>query len=169
MPEHVGRCDLDAYFAKVGELLAEDGVAVIHSIGQYRTPKRTSAWLTKHIFPGGYVPSLSEIVGSAERCGLMVTDVEVLRGHYAETLRHWSERFAVRREEAKALHDERFCRMWEFYLAAAETGFRAGDNVVFQVQLVRTRDALPQTRGYMERRPGEGIGYSVVQSGVFDG
>ena len=128
-----------------------------------------SAWLIKYIFAGGYVLSLSQIIASAERGGLMVTDVEVLRGHYAETLRHWSDRFAARRAAAKALYHERFCRMWEFYLAAAEAGFRTGDNVVFQVPLVRTRDALPQTRGYMERRPGGGIGNSVVQNGAFDG
>ena len=149
MLEHVGRAHLDAYFAKVTDLLAEDGVALVHTIGNHGPPQRTSPWLTRHIFPGGHVPSLSEIVGAVERAGAMVTDVEVLRGHYAETLAHWRERFAANRDRARELTDERFCRMWEFYLAAAEAGFRVGDTVVFQVQLVKDRNALPRTRDYM--------------------
>ena len=150
MLEHVGRDYLTTYFARIADLLAEDGVALVHSIGRYSSPRRTSVWLTKHIFPGGYIPSLSETVAAIERAGLMVTDVEILRLHYAETLRHWSQRFTARREEAKALYDERFCRMWEFYLAAAEAGFRGGDNMVFQIQVAKDRTATPQTRGYMD-------------------
>ena len=106
----------------------------------------------KYIFPGGHLPALSDLLPVIERAGLIVTDIEILRLHYAETIKAWRERFLSRREEAKALHDDRFCRMWEFYLAAAECGFRHGGLMVFQIQLAKRQDAVPFTRGYIEAR-----------------
>lgn len=149
MFEHVGPTHYDAYFAAIERLLARDGVAVLHTIGRFNGPARGNAWIEKYIFPGGTIPALSEIAAAVERSGLIVADVEVLRLHYADTLRAWRERFAARREEARALYDERFCRMWEFYLAGAEAGFREGALVVFQVQMVKDRAALPLTRDYI--------------------
>lgn len=152
MFEHVGANHYREYFDKVASLLTDDGVALVHTIGSVTEPAAPHPWLCKYIFPGGYVPSLSEIAPAIERAGLIVTDLEVLRLHYAETLKVWRERFLARRTEAAALYDERFCRMWEFYLAACEAGFRFSGLVVFQIQLAHQIDALPLTRGYVEAK-----------------
>ncbi|WP_334161740.1 cyclopropane-fatty-acyl-phospholipid synthase family protein [Phenylobacterium sp.] len=149
MFEHVGRPNFQAYFDQVARLMKDDGVAVIHSIGRAEGPAFTQPWIAKYIFPGGYIPALSETLAAVERSGLMVTDVEVLRLHYAETLKAWRERFAVRREEAARMYDERFCRMWEFYLAVSELAFRYRGHMVFQLQLAKRIDAVPVTRDYM--------------------
>lgn len=151
MFEHVGAGHFDEYFAKLATLLKDDGVALVHTIGQVGEPSAPHPWIAKYIFPGGYIPSLSEIAPAIERAGLIVTDLEVLRLHYAETLKIWRARFMARRDEAVALYDERFCRMWEFYLAACEAGFRWNGLVVFQIQLARQLDALPMTRGYIDK------------------
>jgi hypothetical protein len=119
MFEHVGAPNYQAYFDTVARLLADDGVAVIHSIGRTMERRTTQPWIAKYIFPGGYIPALSEVLPAIERAGLWVTDIEILRLHYAETLKAWRDRFAARRDEIAALYDERFCRMWEFYLASA--------------------------------------------------
>jgi len=149
MFEHVGVAYYDTFFAKARELLTDDGVMLLHSIGRSDGPGSTNAWIAKYIFPGGYVPALSEMAAAVERSGLIITDVEVLRLHYARTLEEWRRRFTARRAEAVRLYDERFCRMWEFYLAGAEMAFRYDGQVVFQVQLVRSQDAVPLTRDYM--------------------
>ncbi|NDW05745.1 SAM-dependent methyltransferase [Jiella pacifica] len=149
MFEHVGVGFYDAYFSHCSKILKDDGVMLLHTIGRYDRPGNTNSFIQKYIFPGGYIPALSEVMAAAERSGLIVSDVEVLRIHYAETLKHWRERFLARREEAKALYDERFCRMWEFYLAASESAFRWQNLVVFQLQFTKHLDALPITRGYM--------------------
>ena len=149
MFEHVGVNHYREFFAKLGELLADDGIAVLHTIGRAGPPAEADPWIRKYIFPGAYIPSLSEVAGAIERTGLVITDIEVLRLHYAETLRHWRERFAANREAAKKLYDERFCRMWEYYLAACEVSFRNLDNVVFQIQLAKRADTVPLTRDYL--------------------
>jgi cyclopropane-fatty-acyl-phospholipid synthase len=149
MFEHVGIKHYDEFFGKSKELLTEDGVMLLHSIGRMSPPGTTGPWIRKYIFPGGYTPSLSEVFPATERHGLWVTDVEILRLHYAETLRLWAERFQVNRERVSQLYDERFCRMWEFYLACAEMVFRHGSGMVFQMQLARDRHTVPQTRDYM--------------------
>jgi cyclopropane-fatty-acyl-phospholipid synthase len=149
MFEHVGVGHYGEFFHKIRDLLADDGVAVIHSIGRSGGPASTSAWIRKYIFPGGYIPALSEVLPAIQRARLVVTDIEILRLHYAETLKAWRDRFLARREEVVALYDERFCRMWEFYLAASEMSFRYGGMMVFQVQLARNQDAVPLTRDYM--------------------
>ncbi|MBV9701965.1 MAG: class I SAM-dependent methyltransferase [Methylobacteriaceae bacterium] len=152
MFEHVGVAYYDAFFKQAAKLLSDDGVMLLHSIGRTDGPGATNPWIQKYIFPGGYIPALSEVLPAIQRAGLIVTDVEVLRLHYAETLRHWRERFMARREEAKALFDERFCRMWEFYLAASEGSFRFHSQNVFQIQLVKRQDAVPLTRDYIAKR-----------------
>jgi cyclopropane-fatty-acyl-phospholipid synthase len=149
MFEHVGRPHYQAYFDTVARLLTDDGVAVIHSIGRSDGPSLTQPWIAKYIFPGGYIPALSEVLPAVERAGLIVTDVEILRLHYAETLRHWRDRFEARRAEIAGLYDERFCRMWEFYLGASEIAFRHRDHMVFQLQLARKGEAVPITRDYI--------------------
>jgi cyclopropane-fatty-acyl-phospholipid synthase len=149
MFEHVGRPNYQAFFDVIARGLAEDGVALIHSIGRSEGPSTTDPFTAKYIFPGGYIPALSEVLPAVERAGLRVTDIEILRFHYADTLRCWLDRFLAHREEIKALYDERFCRMWEFYLAAAEATMRAGGQMVFQIQLTRRIDAAPMTRDYM--------------------
>ncbi len=149
MFEHVGLRDYAAFFAQCARLLSDDGVALIHTIGKTTMPGPVNPWIAKYIFPGGRLPSLSEIMPAIENSGLRVTDVEILRLHYAETLRIWRERFMARRDEAEALYDDRFCRMWEFYLAASEAAFRFEHLVVFQIQLARRVDALPMTRDYI--------------------
>ena len=149
MMEHVGVFHFDAYFNTVRERLAPDGFAMIHSIGRMTPPGTTGPFFRKYIFPGGYVPALSETFASLERCGLWVCDVEILRLHYAWTLRDWRTRFKTNRDKAQALYDERFCRMWEFYLSAAELGFVDGSNMVFQLLLSRDRAAVPLTRDWM--------------------
>ncbi len=149
MFEHVGLRDYATYFRQCARLLADDGVALIHTIGKTAPPGPVNPWIAKYIFPGGRLPSLSEVTPAIEASGLRVTDVEILRLHYAETLRRWRERFMARHEEAKALYDERFCRMWEFYLAASEAAFRFEHLVVFQIQLAKRVDTLPMTRDYI--------------------
>ncbi len=149
MMEHVGVFNFDDYFNTVRDRLTETGFAMIHSIGRMTQPGTTGPFFRKYIFPGGYVPALSETFASLERCGLWVCDTEILRLHYAYTLRDWRVRFAANREQAKALYDERFCRMWEFYLSAAELGFVDGSNMVFQLLLSRERDAVPLIRDYI--------------------
>ncbi len=149
MFEHVGIGHYAEYFDKVASLLTEAGVALIHTIGTARGPTSASPWLQKYIFPGGYAPALSEVVPVIERAGLYITDIEVLRLHYAHTLRAWRERFMAERTRIAALYDERFCRMWEFYLAFCETGFRHSGLVVFQIQVSKRVDAVPITRDYI--------------------
>lgn len=149
MFEHVGVGHYREYFTKVRDLLTEDGVALIHTIGRCDGPGAANPWINKYIFPGGYIPALSEIVPAIERAGLHVTDIEVLRLHYAETLRAWRERFLANRDGISAIYDERFCRMWEFYLASCEASFRHSGLVVFQIQLARRVDAVPLTREYI--------------------
>jgi len=149
MFEHVGAAHYDEYFRRIAELLDDNGVALIHSIGRSDGPGVTNAWIKKYIFPGGYVPALSEVLPAVERAGLIVTDVEILRLHYAYTLAEWRRRFTANRERAARLYDERFCRMWEFYLAGAEMAFRYQAQMVFQLQLAKKVDALPIVRDYM--------------------
>ncbi len=149
MFEHVGPAHYDAFFGAIARLLDDKGVAVLHTIGRMDGPSGGNAWIEKYIFPGGTIPALSQIVSAVERSGLIVADVETLRLHYADTLREWSKRFAANRDKVRALYDERFCRMWEFYLAGAEAGFREGQLVVYQLQLVKDRRAVPLTRDYI--------------------
>jgi cyclopropane-fatty-acyl-phospholipid synthase len=149
MLEHVGRDHYAAYFRAVRERLAPDGVALIHCVGRSEGPGETAAWLQKYIFPDGYSPALSELAPYVEKAGLVLTDLEVLRLHYAKTIRLWRERFAARRDSIAAMADERFCRMFEFYLAAVELAFRRQGHVTFQLQLARGIETLPLTRDYM--------------------
>ena len=149
MFEHVGRGSYGAFFATLRRLLREDGVALLHCIGDIAPPGPTNPFICKYIFPGGYIPSLSEVLQVVERSGILVTDIEILRLHYAETLRHWRERFTANRAAVLQLYDERFFRMWELYLALGEAGFRARSNMVFQMQLAKRLDTLPLTRDYM--------------------
>jgi cyclopropane-fatty-acyl-phospholipid synthase len=149
MFEHVGLASYRAFFEKCAELLDDDGVMVLHTIGCSATPGFSTPWLDKYIFPGGYIPALSEIIPEIEKAGLFVTDIEVLRLHYAWTLAEWRKRFMAKWDEAAALYDERFCRMWEYYLASAEAAFRCEDLVVFQIQLTKRNDTLPATRDYI--------------------
>ncbi|HEY0282669.1 MAG TPA: cyclopropane-fatty-acyl-phospholipid synthase family protein [Rhizomicrobium sp.] len=149
MFEHVGVAYYPAFFAKVRDLLAEDGTILLHTIGRSDGPGSTNPWIAKYIFPGGYIPALSEMMQAVEKSGLIITDVEILRLHYAETLKEWRSRFLANRAEAARLYDERFCRMWEFYLAGSEMAFRHDHQVVFQIQLTKRQSALPLTRDYM--------------------
>lgn len=149
MFEHVGLKHFPEFFAKVEELLVPGGVALLHAIGRRDGPGHTNPWLRKYIFPGGYSPALSEVLPVVERTSLWVTDIEILRLHYAETLKVWRENFERRRAEIRALYDERFCRMWEFYLVGSELSFRYDYNMVFQMQLGRGIEAVPITRDYM--------------------
>ncbi|MDB5366313.1 MAG: cyclopropane-fatty-acyl-phospholipid synthase [Rhodospirillales bacterium] len=149
MFEHVGVTQYDTFFQTVHRLLPSDGVALLHSIGRADGPGLTNSWLRKYIFPGGYSPALSEVLPSVERAGLWATDVEILRMHYAWTLREWQVRFANNRDQIAKLYDERFCRMWEFYLAASEANFEYWSGMVFQIQLAREQHAVPFTRDYM--------------------
>ena len=152
MFEHVGVNHFGAFFNRVQSLLTPDGVALIHAIGRSHGPATTNPWLTRYIFPGGYSPALSEVLPAVERSGLITTDIEILRLHYAETLRHWRRRFAVRRADAAKLHDERFCRMFELYLAGSELAFRRLGLMVWQLQVTRDIKTLPLTRDYMHER-----------------
>jgi len=151
MFEHVGVTHYVEYFKKVKELLADDGVMLLHAIGRMERPGATNTWLKKYIFPGGYTPALSEVLTAIEKVGLWVTDVEILRLHYAKTLRHWRHRFLANRERIKQVagYDDRFCRMWEFYLAGCEVAFRYMNEMVFQIQIARRQDAVPLTRDYI--------------------
>jgi cyclopropane-fatty-acyl-phospholipid synthase len=151
MFEHVGVDFYETYFRRCAELLTDDGVMMLHSIGRSEGPDVTNPWITKYIFPGGYIPALSEVLRAIERAGLLVCDIEILRLHYAETLKAWRERFMARREEAVQLYDERFARMWEFYLAVSEMGFRKQNMMNFQIQLAKRQGAVPMTRDYVTR------------------
>lgn len=153
MFEHVGVGHYPTFFRRLRGLLSRQGVAVIHAIGRSHGGGATNAWIRKYIFPGGYSPALSEVLPAVEASGLLATDIEILRpSHYADTLRHWRQRFAQHRAQALALYDERFCRMWEFYLAGSEAAFRHQGHMVWQMQLAREADAVPMTRGYMDRQ-----------------
>jgi cyclopropane-fatty-acyl-phospholipid synthase len=155
MFEHVGVNHFKAYFRKIRDLLADDGVALVHSIGRTDGPGYTNPFIAKYIFPGGYYPALSEVLPVIERLGLIVSDIEILRLHYADTLKSWRERFMASRARAAEIKGEAFCRMWEFYLAGSEAAFRYQQLMVFQLQLIKRIDALPLTRDYMlaaERR-----------------
>lgn len=149
MFEHVGISHYTEYFGKIRSLLTDDGVALVHAIGRKGGPGLTGGWLRKYIFPGGYSPALSEALPAIERSGLWVTDVEIWRLHYAETLLAWSKRFADNREKAASLLGERFCRMWEFYLISSELSFRYFKHMVFQIQMTKSLSALPLQRDYM--------------------
>jgi cyclopropane-fatty-acyl-phospholipid synthase len=151
MFEHVGLIFYDAYFRKAAELLSDDGVMLLHSIGRSEGPNVTNPWIAKYIFPGGYIPALSEVLPSIERSGLLITDIEILRLHYAETLQAWRARFLAHREEVERLYDQRFVRMWEFYLAASEVAFREQAMMVMQIQLTKRQDVVPVTRDYIAR------------------
>ena len=149
MFEHVGVPHYREYFRHVHDLLTEDGVALIHTIGRTEPPGSTNPWMAKYIFPGGYIPAMSEAMAAGEKEQLWPTDVEVWRLHYAETLRHWEQRFTANTDRAREIYDDRFCRMWRFYLVACEQAFRFGWQCVFQFQLARKRDAVPLTRDYL--------------------
>lgn len=149
MFEHVGIGHFKEYFDHVKRLLKPDGRFVLHSIGRSGEPGATNPWIAKYIFPGGYIPSLSEVIPVIEKSGLIITDIEILRLHYAETLKAWRQSFLAHWDEAKALYDERFCRMWDFYLAASESAFRWQGMMVFQIQLAHKQDAVPLTRDYI--------------------
>lgn len=149
MFEHVGVGYYDKFFRKCTDILSDDGVIMLHSIGRSERPTSTNAWIAKYIFPGGYIPALSEVMPAIERSGLLITDVEILRLHYAETLKAWRERFLAHREEVERLYDARFVRMWEFYLAASEMAFRKQNLLVFQLQLTKRQDVVPITRDYI--------------------
>jgi cyclopropane-fatty-acyl-phospholipid synthase len=151
MFEHVGVGFYDTFFGKCAELLTDDGGALLHTIGRSGRPSITNPWIAKYIFPGGYIPSLSEVLPAIERAQLIVTDVEVLQLHYAETLKAWRERFLAHRDEVLRLYDQRFVRMWEFYLACSEMAFREGDMVVFQIQMAKRKGIFPATRDYIAR------------------
>jgi cyclopropane-fatty-acyl-phospholipid synthase len=155
MFEHVGVDHYATFFRKCASLLADDGVMLLHSICRSEGPGITNPWIAKYIFPGGYIPALSEVVPHIEKAGLLVTDIEILRLHYAETLKHWRERFLAHREEVERIYDRRFVRMWEFYLAASEMSFREQNMMNFQIQITKKQGVTPMTRDYIaenERR-----------------
>jgi cyclopropane-fatty-acyl-phospholipid synthase len=149
MFEHVGVHHYGEFFAKVNDLLTDDGVMLLHSIGHMSPPGTASPWLRKYIFPGAYSPALSEVFTAVEQNSLWVTDLEFLRLHYAKTLAQWEKRFQANRAEVARMYDERFCRMWEFYLISAEMMFRTGSQLVFHMQLAKKRDAAPIVRDYI--------------------
>ncbi|HSV29868.1 MAG TPA: cyclopropane-fatty-acyl-phospholipid synthase family protein, partial [Candidatus Omnitrophota bacterium] len=149
MFEHVGATHYREFFEHVRDLLAPDGAALLHSIGRSNGPGDTNPWMRKYIFPGGYSPALSEVLSAVEASGLFATDIEILRGHYARTIAEWQRRFQANRGEIAKLYNERFCRMWEFYLTGAEMAFRHQGHMVFQLQLTRDPEAVPLTRDYM--------------------
>ena len=149
MLEHVGRKFYKNYFNQVSNLLNDDGIALIHTIGSVNPPRNPQPWITKYIFPGGYTPSLSEVAKPIENSGLIISDIEVLRMHYAHTLRHWRERFVGKKDRILEMFDEKFFRMWEFYLSSCEMTFKWGDHVVFQFQLTKKLTSVPTTRDYI--------------------
>ncbi|MGP0089178.1 MAG: class I SAM-dependent methyltransferase [Xanthobacteraceae bacterium] len=151
MFEHVGVGYYNTFFRKCAELLDDDGVMLLHSIGRSNPPGITNPWIAKYIFPGGYIPALSEVLPAIERAGLLVTDIEVLRLHYAETLKAWRDRFLAHRDEVTRLYDPRFVRMWEFYLASSEMAFREQAMMVMQIQLTKRQGIVPTTRDYIAR------------------
>ena len=150
MFEHVGVGHFAEYFQHVARLMKPDGVFLLHAIGRADGPGATNPFIRKYIFPGGYIPALSEVLPHIEKAGLYVTDVAILRLHYAETLKAWREAFMANRDKAKALYDERFCRMWEFYLAASESAFRWQNMMVFHIQIAHRQESVPLTRNYIE-------------------
>ena len=145
----VGLGHYKEFFKSVNQLLTDDGVMLLHSIGRIDGPGFTDPWTEKYIFPGGYIPALSEVIPVIERSGLVVTDIEILRLHYADTLNHWRQRFMQNRDKAEKLYDERFCRMWEYFLATAEIAFRFRDMMVFQIQICKEQEGVPLTRNYI--------------------
>lgn len=149
MFEHVGVGHYNTFFRKCASLLDDEGVMLLHSIGRSEGPNVTNPWIAKYIFPGGYIPALSEVLPAVEHSGLLVTDIEILRLHYAETLKNWRERFLAHYEQVERLYDDRFVRMWEFYLAAAEMAFREQAMMVFQLQLTKRQGVVPITRDYI--------------------
>ena len=149
MFEHVGRKFYKTFFNQISKLLNDDGLALIHTIGSFNQPRDPQPWVTKYIFPGGYTPSMSEVIGPIEKSGLIVSDVEVLRMHYSHTLRNWKERFLKNKSKVLAMFDENFFRMWEFYLTSCEMAFKWGDQVVFQFQLTKDLKSVPTTRDYI--------------------
>ncbi|BEV47181.1 cyclopropane-fatty-acyl-phospholipid synthase family protein [Afipia carboxidovorans] len=149
MFEHVGIDHYHTYFRRCAELLTDDGVMVLHAIGRSEGPDITNPWIAKYIFPGGYIPALSEVLPAIERAGLLVDDIEILRLHYAETLKAWHERFLARQDEAAQIYDERFVRMWRFYLASSEMSFRKQNMMVFQIQISKRQGVVPITRDYI--------------------
>ncbi len=150
MFEHVGVAHYATFFQKIRELLTDDGIALLHSIARRNGPSATNAFIRKYIFPGGYSPAISEIIPRIEQTRMFINDLEIWRDHYGHTCRHWRERFAANRDRAAALYDERFCRMWEFYLATSELTFMQGSHIVTQIQLSKSRNAVPRTRNYIE-------------------
>ena len=152
MFEHVGVNHYRTFFDRVAALLKPDGVMVLHSIGRSGPPTATNAFIRKHIFPGGYIPALSEVLPHIEKAGLMVSDIEILRLHYADTLKHWRARFLANRDKVVEIYDERFARMWDFYLAGSEAAFRWQDLMVFQIQITLRNDVLPTMRDYMAKK-----------------
>ena len=155
MFEHVGTGHYRTYFRKISDLLTEDGVALLHTIGRSGRPSSTDSWIRKYIFPGGSLPSLSETAPAIENAGLVVTDMEFLGRHYAETLALWQINFRANRDKVREIYDEKFCRMWEYYLAGAEASFRYLNLTVFQIQLARRHDAVPMTRDYIAETESE--------------
>ncbi len=149
MFEHVGPAHFREYFRKCRALLKDDGIMVLHSIGSFNPPGEINPWITKYIFPGGYIPALSEVLVAIEQEGLLVTDIEILRLHYAETLRHWRKRFYANMARVRRIYDARFCRMWDFYLTGCELAFRVGAQMVFQIQLAKRNDTVPLQRDYI--------------------
>ena len=149
MFEHVGLSHYHTFFRQCARMLAGDGVMVLHTIARSEGRNVTNPWIAKYIFPGGYIPALSEVMPAIERSGLLVTDIEVMRLHYAETARAWLDRFLAHRDEAERLYDRRFVRMWEFYLAASEMAFREQAMMVLQIQLAKRQDVVPMTRDYI--------------------
>jgi cyclopropane-fatty-acyl-phospholipid synthase len=152
MFEHVGVGFYRKFFRHVAKLLTDDGVMLLHSIGRTEGPAATSPWTAKYIFPGGSIPALSEVIPAIEKSGLVITDIEILRLHYAETVKAWRQRFHARREEVLALYDERFFRMWDFYLAGSEMSFRFNGMMVMQIQIAKRHGTVPLTRDYIAER-----------------
>ena len=149
MFEHVGRKFYKKFFKKVSELLKDDGIALLHTIGSVDSPRTPQPWITKYIFPGGYTPSLSEVASPIEKSGLILSDLEVLRMHYTHTLRNWKERFLKNKEKVLSMFDEKFFRMFEFYLSSCEMAFKHGDQVVYQIQLTKKLNTAHPTRDYI--------------------
>jgi cyclopropane-fatty-acyl-phospholipid synthase len=164
MFEHVGVGYYQTFWDTVARSLTPDGVALIHAIGRSDGPSCTNPWFDKYIFPGGYSPALSEVLPSVERSGLVATDIEILRLHYAQTLRNWRWRFTANRDTIASIYDERFCRMFEFYLCGSELAFRRGGHMVFQIQLGARQDAVPLTRDYLYAGAGRISASSPVSS-----
>ena len=155
MFEHVGVGHFPNFFLKIKKLLPDNGIALLHTIGRSSPPSVTDPWIRKYIFPGGYIPALSEVLPVIEKTGLIVSDIEFLHTHYAETIRNWRTRLDANRDKIKMIYDERFCRMWEFYLASSEVSFRFLGMTVFQIQLVKKSGVLPLKRDYIQKLENE--------------